>query len=778
MRNILLKDLKYNLSLETASAELAQQSTSVSGSIEIPGSVNFEKKNFAVTGIADQAFLNCTKLSFVTISEGITSIGNSAFQGCTSLASVSIPKAVSFIGQNAFQDCANIAYVSLPEGLTNVPAGMLQGCKGLISLALPSTITSIEDGAFQGCATLKEIYILNETPPDLGFEVFADVVKSSCKIYVPKGSICEYKESGEWKDFPSIIEELNEFFVDNLKFTKNVNATSVRMVRQNTSLQGVLVIPEKVTYQRKTYSVTSIAAQAFYDCSGLTSVTIPSGVTEIGAYVFRECGGLTSVSIPEGITTLGRYSFQDCTNLSSITIPEGVTSIGLYAFQRCRSLASVTLPSSVTTLETSAFQDCRNLKEIHIHCATPPETKLYVFSGVNTSVCTLFVPAGSLSAYKESNGWMEFPNIVEEAISFFLDGIKYTINADATSVSVALQSTSLSGDLVIPQTVAHNGCNLTVIAIANQAFSGCSGLTSVTLPEGVVSIGESAFGGCSGLTTITIPSSVTSLGSSAFSGCSGLAAMTIPVGVTEIGEQAFAGCDQLAQFIVPENHSVFSALDGVLFDAAKATLIAYPIAKNADKYVIPKTVTSIAASAFLGNTLLVNVKMQDGVTLIGNNAFSACSGLTTVKFPVSVTSIGESAFEGCCSLTEVTIPKDVTSIREAAFSYCCGLTSVKISSGVTSIHERAFYHCSRLTSITIPRGVTSIRERAFYNCSRLKTFYSLSTTPPEVSSYVFAGTNRSSTLYVPDECRTAYEVAARWKDFPSIMEFVNVPEEE
>ncbi len=777
MRNITFNNLKYDLSLETASAYLIQQSTSVSGSIEIPGSVNYEKKNFSVNGIAEQAFLNCAKLSFVAISEGITSIGNSAFQGCTSLASVTIPKEVTSIGQNAFQDCSSIAYLAFPEGVTTIHSSLFQGCKGLISVSLPSTITSIEDCAFQGCVTLKEIYILNETPPDMGFEVFTDVVKSSCKIYVPKGSLCDYKEAELWKDFPSIIEESNEFYVDNLKYTKNSNITSVQLVRQNTSLQGVLVIPEKVTYQRKTYGVTSIAAQAFYDCSGITSVTIPSGVNEIGEYVFRDCGGLTSVSIPEGISSLGRYAFQDCTNLSSITIPEGVSSIGVYAFQRCKSLVSVTIPSSVSILETSAFQDCRNLKEIHLLCTTPPVTKLYVFSGVNTSICTLYVPAGSLSAYKEAKEWMEFAKIVEEAISFTYDGIKYTKNADAKTVMVALQSTTLSGDLVIPKIALHDGKEYAVTSISYQAFSGCSGLTSIVLPEGVICIGESAFSGCSELTTITIPSTVSSIGYSAFGGCSALTTLTIPVGVKEIGEQAFAGCERLNQIIVANGHTLFSAIDGVLFDIKQSTLIAYPIARKADIYVIPNTVTTIAASAFLGCTLLGSVKIPDGVTVIGNNAFSACCGLTSVKFPSSVISIGEAAFEGCCGLTEVIIPKGVTSIREASFSYCCGLTSVIISSGVTSIHERAFYHCSRLTSITIPKGVTSIRERAFYNCTRLKTFYSLSTTPPVVSSYVFAGVNRSSTLYVPGECRTAYEVAARWKDFPSILEYINEPDE-
>ena len=170
-----------------------------------------------------------------------------------------------------------------------------------------------------------------------------------------------------------------------------------------------------------------------------------------------------------------------------------------------------------------------------------------------------------------------------------------------------------------------------VTSIGSYAFYGCSGLTSVTIPNSVTSIGSSAFYGCSGLTSVTIPNSVTSIGDYAFSGCSGLTSVTIPNSVTSIGDYAFYGCSGLTSVTIPNS-----------------------------------------------------------VTSIGNYAFYGCSGLTSVTIPNSVTSIGDYAFSGCSGLTSVTIPNSVTSIGSYAFSGCSGLTSVIIGSGVLSIGSSAF----------------------------------------------------------------------------------------
>ena len=208
-----------------------------------------------------------------------------------------------------------------------------------------------------------------------------------------------------------------------------------------------------------------------------------------------------------------------------------------------------------------------------------------------------------------------------------------------------------SGDIVIPSTVEYNGDNYSVTSIGGSAFYGCSGLTSVTIPNSVTSIGNSAFWNCSGLTSVTIPNSVTSIDSYTFMYCSGLTSVSIPNSVTSIGGQAFLRCSGLTSVTIPNS-----------------------------------------------------------VTSIGGGAFIDCSGLTSVTIPNSVTSIGGSAFYRCSSLTSVTIPNSVTTIGDRAFSCCSGLTSVTIGDGIKTIGSSAFASCAELTDVycyaeNVPRMV-------------------------------------------------------------------------
>ena len=129
---------------------------------------------------------------------------------------------------------------------------------------------------------------------------------------------------------------------------------------------GAVVIPSSVTYNSKTYSVTSIGERAFYYCSGLTSVTIPNSVTRIGEQAFSSCWRLTSVTIPNSVTSIGNYAFDACSSLTSITIPNSVTSIGSSAFAYCFSLTTISIPNSVTSIGNSAFSGCSSLTTISI----------------------------------------------------------------------------------------------------------------------------------------------------------------------------------------------------------------------------------------------------------------------------------------------------------------------------------------------------------------------------------------------------------------------------
>ena len=244
------------------------------------------------------------------------------------------------------------------------------------------------------------------------------------------------------------------------------------------------------------------------------------------------------------------------------------------------------------------------------------------------------------------------------------------------------------------------------VTISDSAFSGCSGLTSISIPSSVTSIGSSAFYSCSSLTTITIPEGVTSIGDEAFNGCSSLTSVSLPSTLTKIGDYAFYNCSALTSITIPEG--VTKIGDSAFNGCSSLTSVS-----------LPSTLTSIGTSAFWGCSSLTSISLPSTLTSIGSTAFRDCSSLTAITIPEGVTSIGDGAFSGCSSLTSVSLPSTLTSIGSSAFWGCSNLTSITIPEGVTSIGDEAFNGCSSLTSITIPEGVTSIGDWAFSGCSSL-----------------------------------------------------------
>ena len=164
----------------------------------------------------------------------------------------------------------------------------------------------------------------------------------------------------------NVLLAQTEFIVGNLKYNvSSSNPPEVAVGAADTTITTAN-IPETVTYQGTTYSVTSIRERAFSGCSGLTSVTIPNSVTSIGDNAFTSCSSLISVTIPNSVTLIDEWAFYSCSSLTSVTIPNSVTSIGMWAFYECSSLTSVTIPNSVTSIGGRAFDHCSSLTSMTI----------------------------------------------------------------------------------------------------------------------------------------------------------------------------------------------------------------------------------------------------------------------------------------------------------------------------------------------------------------------------------------------------------------------------
>ena len=402
--------------------------------------------------------------------------------------------------------------------------------------------------------------------------------------------------------------------------------------------------------------VTSIGNNAFRNCRGLTSVTIPSGVASIGSAAFGDCAELRNVTIPSSVRNIGEWAFSGCFALKSVTIPPNVERIGGGAFINCRGLTSVTIPAKVVSIGGVAFGYCSALRQINVDAGNQSFTSIDgVLYTKDQSVLLAFPNAQTSVKIPKSvvhiGGWaFEGCNSLKSVT--IPEGVT-TIENNAFKECGGLESVVMPSGLKKIGWDAFDNCRSLksvtipdgVCDIGGRAFRGCGELASLTLPKGLTTIGDNAFGGCGKLTSLTLPKGLTKIGRDAFRGLGKLTTVTIPAEVTSIGGGVFSYCGGLTQINVEAGNQKYTSVDGVLYTKDLTELVMCP--NGLKEVTIPESVTNIGHGAFIGCDKLTSLLLPPSVKIIGSFAFEGCNGLTSVTIPESMTKIDQMAFLNC-----------------------------------------------------------------------------------------------------------------------------------
>lgn len=290
----------------------------------------------------------------------------------------------------------------------------------------------------------------------------------------------------------------------------------VEVVNSPTKYVGDVTIPETIQFNGVTYKVVGIGEDAFYECPDMKSISLPNSITYVSKQAFRLCGGLNSISLPDNITTIGEAAFLDCDNIRSIKLPNKLKEIRNEAFGGCVKIESLTFPESLLEIGRGAFYGCESVK-------------------------SLFIPKNvrniGYRAFRGCNGLLE--------ISIDSLNTKYDSRKDCNAIIESNTNILIAGCLntIIPTDI---------VSIGESAFDGCSGLSSINIPNSVKFIEKGAFT-WSGLKSINLPNSVERIGEYAFQSCKRMISVTIPESVIKIDEVAFSGCDSLKSVTIYGN---------------------------------------------------------------------------------------------------------------------------------------------------------------------------------------------------------------------------------
>lgn len=562
----------------------------------------------------------------------------------------------------------------------------------------------------------------------------------------------------------------------------------------------------------------------FYRCSGLTKVVLPAGITVGNLHrkdrssfttrgAFRECTGLREIKLNEGVV-IDQYAFRECTGIEEVSIPEN-SRISEKAFYKCTGIKKVNTKWMRKPRGSNAFNDifegCNNIKTVNILSGID-KIPASEFSGMN-SITTINIPDSvkSIESFAFTGTGItgiDVPDGVTELKEgtfkecsnlkrITIPGIR-KIGAYAFEDCSSLEDIDLSKIEEIVQYAFHGCTSLKSVDLSNirgtyqlfyDAFSGCTSLIKVILPDQITKIESEVFSGCESLSDINlehitvygnesftgckslkkIDTEIECVGTDCFSGCTGLESVRF-ASDAKIARRAFWGCTALKvldlRMVSEIDNEAFRSCTGL-----KKVLIADVLEKD-DKdngrifyeagdeaeLIISDGVTKINDSFFGFFSGLKKVTFPDSLASIGKFAFSFCIGLENVSIPDNVSSIGEGAFSDS-GLTSITIPAKVSEVSENTFSLCNSLKTVQFKTvtdfdtgklrGTEVINYMAFKRCVSLTDIVLPGTLTEIGTCSFFQCCNLPQI-NIPESVKKIGDDAFAYNNKIEEITIPE----------------------------
>ncbi len=700
------------------------------------------REAMAVTDVSG-AFVGNTEITsfneFRSFS-GVQVLGQNAFKGCSKLESIMLPSNLTTIQKEAFVGCDALTSVTIYTKLTTIEERAFYGCANISTLTLPTSMVSIGEHAFDGCAKIPNFYI-SKNMTTIGEGAFAHT--SSCTRFM--------------------VNATNPYF-------KQCSA-------------GMSSKDETILYNYP----AGLSAKSY---------TLPSTIIEVGPYAFSSAQ-LTSVSL-NNVEIIDDYAFDDCASLNNITLGEKVTTLGKGAFNNCQSLYTVIMTENMTNIGAQAFNGVAQGIRVQVSWPTPLSISDGTFSnftpvtdgGINGR---LFVPEGTLNAYKSATGWKWFDFIDEGTIAEYAEKIIQFKDAKVKEICEANFDTDHDGYITYDEAAAVASIGTLFKGAEITSFDELQYFTSLATIE------EEAFAN-STLTSIVLPVSITSIGADAFAYCNSLKTFNVPASVETIGNGVLKSCASLTTITVDEENANYTTGIGALFTKDRTTLIQFPAYSTYTNVMVPDGVTTIAPEAFLGASRLAKVSLYKSVQNVGENAFGNCSALSTVQvYWSNPLSVPANTFAGVdVANATLNVPVGTESLYAAAdvwkdfgsiatfsdeysdiifadanveavcvskfdtngdgkingveakavtdlgnaFSGNTEITSfaeLSYFTGLTEIAANAFKGCTALTTLTIPSSVKTIGESAFEGCEVLNT--TLTTGVTAIGKKAFYGCN-------------------------------------